>query len=286
MLSVNTSYALMVGQRSLMNAHAIINQAAERLMTGKRINRASDDPAGMVAVNEFQARAAVLNKEIENLDNRAALLGAKEGAYSVINDLLIELEGTVVEAANTGGLTEDERESLQMRTDSILEALDMVYTTSRFRGESLFTGLFTTGAGSVWVEGDQDDSTDDDPRGTQYHLANLKSGGALNLIDGDLEAAQDSIEAALSGINSTRAGIGSVLTHEIESLKQVKLVELENLMQAQSLIEDADYAKETAELVRGQILQQASIYAILFARQQPAAALQLLQSSANLITGN
>ena len=281
MLSVNTSMALMIGHRSLWNAQSIINQAAERLMTGKRINRASDDPSGLIAVNEFEAQATVLKKEIEALDQRAATFGAKEGYYSVISDLLIELDGVVVEAANTGGLTGDEREALQTRANDILDALDMVYSTARFRGQTLFEGVFTARSGRVLVDDPPGDDIDDDPGSTRYYLASLRSGGALNLIDGDLEAAQDSVQAAIKGVAGSRSGIGNQLRQD-ESMRNVKLVELENIMQAKSQIEDADFAKETAELVRGQILQQASIYAILFAQQMPNAALQLLQSSVGI----
>jgi flagellin len=290
MLSVSNNLGILIGHRGLRNAQSIINQAAERLMTGKRVNRASDDPAGMVAINEFEARTAVLKAELKSLDDREALLGAKEGAYSVINDLLLELDGLVVSAANTGAMTDEDREALQVQADSILEGLDFIYTTSRFRGESLFSGLYTTGAGRVQVDGEQDPeaSIDDDdppPDPVYAYLASLKSGGVLNLIDGDHEAAQESVQGALKAINLQRATIGDEILHSIHSDRQIRLVELENITQAQSNIEDADIAREVSELVRGQILQQASIYSILIAGQSPHAALQLLQSSVNFAAG-
>lgn len=291
MLSVSNNLGLLIGHRGLRNAQAVINQAAERLMTGKRINHASDDPAGMVAINEFEARAAVLKGELKGLDDREALLGAKEGALSVINDLLIELDGLVVSAANTGAMSDADREGLQVQADSIIEALDLVYTTARFRGEALFTGLYSTGAGRVQLNSEEDPSaglSDDEPPPDPVfaYLASLKSGGALNLIDGDHEAAQKSVEGALDSVVGLRAAIGNQINHEIQSMREVKLSELENLTQAQSQIEDADFAKEASELIRGQILQQASIYTLLIAGQSPKGALQLLEASANIAKGS
>ena len=262
MLSVSNNLGLLIGHRGLRNAQAIINQAAERLMTGKRVNRASDDPAGLVAINEFEARAAVLKGELKDLDDREALLGAKEGALSVINDLLIELDGLVVSAANTGAISDADREGLQVQADSIIEALDLIYTTARFRGEALFSGLYSTVAGRVQLNSEEDpvagpSDADPAPDPVFAYLASLKSGGVLNLIDGDHEAAQKSVEGALDSVVGLRAAIGNQINHDIQSMREVKLSELENITQAQSQIEDADFAREASELIICQFLQQA-----------------------------
>lgn len=285
MLSVVSNYGLMLGHRGLMNAQAVINQAAERLMTGKRVNRASDDPAGMVAVNEFAARIKTLEKQIDGLDFEEALLGAKEGALSVVNDLLLELDGLVVSAANTGALAEPDREGMQIQADEILKALDYVYTTAQFRGERLFDGPFTTGAGGVTVDNPADNLGDaDEPRTVRAYLASMGSGGLLNLIDGDLEAAQESVKAALGGVNGVRSAIGDRIKFGITSDRNVKLSELESLTEAKSQIEDTDIAAEMSNLIRGQFLQQAAIATMLIAQQSPNTALQLL--SANIAIAN
>lgn len=279
MLSVNTNIGLMIGQRGLINAQQAINQAAERLMTGKRINRASDDPAGMVAVNEFAARIKVLEAKIEGFNLEEARLGAKEGALSVINDLLIELDGLVVTAANTGAMADPDREALQVQADSILDALDHIYTTAEFRGERLFDGLFTTDFGKVKIETESDDLGDGSSDVVTAFLASMGNGGLLNLIDGDMEAAQKSVKAALGSVNGQRGAIGNRIKYGIQSDRNVMLIELENITQAKSNIEDADIAAEMSAMVRGQFLQQAAIYTMQIAQQSPNAALHLLSSS-------
>lgn len=283
MLSVNTSMSLMIGHRSLMSAHSIVQQAAERIMTGKRINRASDDPDGVIAVSEMDIQIATLKKDIKTLGDREGLLGAQEGALSVMGDLLLELEGLVVTAANRGGLSDEEREGLQIQADEVLQGLDHVWTTARLKGERLFEGLFTTTAGIVrYGEKESDSASGGAGDGLRAALAALGSGQALNLVDGDIEAAQESVKAAVKHVNLRREGIGNEIKNSIEPRRNAMLVELENITQAKSDIEDADIAQEMSNLIRGQILEQASIYSILMARQQPNAVLQLLQSSVQI----
>ncbi|VAX42270.1 hypothetical protein MNBD_PLANCTO03-1799, partial [hydrothermal vent metagenome] len=229
----------------------------------------------------------ILEKEIEALDFEEARLGAQEGALSVINDLLIELDGLVVSAANTGAMADPDREAMQMQADSILETLDFIYTTAQFRGERLFDGLFTTGAGKVTIEGQDDDLGDGDGGITSKtaYLASMGSGGLLNLVDGDLEAAQESVKAALGSVNGRRGAIGNRIKHGIQSDRTIKMVEMENLTQAKSNIEDTDIAAEMSNMIRGQFLQQASIYTMLIAKQTPNAALQLLSSNVAIANG-
>ncbi|QKK07313.1 MAG: flagellin [Planctomycetota bacterium] len=282
MLSISSSMSLMIGQRGLRDAQSVIAQAAERLATGKRINRAADDPSGLIASERFSAEIVRFEKKIDGLEQQRAMLGAKEGALSVVTDLLHELNGLVVSAANTGGLSTEELEAMQTDADEIIGALDMISNTATFKGVRLFSGLFSNSLGrtSVEDEGDPDDTTDDTT--LQAVLGSIRSGGALNLIDGDLEAAQKSVEGALGSISLQRGAIGSKIKNEIEPEINLLLEEIETHTDARSDLVDADIAAEMSNLIRGQLLQQASINALLAARQAPNAALQLLQSSVNL----
>lgn len=276
MLSISSTSMLMFGQRHLREAQSIINQAAERLATGKRINRAADDPAGMMAVERLDEHIIIFERKIDALAQEEALLGAKEGALSVVHDLLHELNGIVVSAANSGGLSEEELEGMQLQADDIIKALDMIANTTTFKGEKLFGSLFSTSLGrtTAFVEGGAEDDSEVDAV-----LASIRSGGVLNLIDGDLEAAQESVESAIGSISARRGAIGTRIKHGIEPERDLLLQELETHAQARSDIEDADIAVEMSNLVRGQLLQQATIGALLIARQMPNAALQLLQGS-------
>ncbi|MBK7403732.1 MAG: flagellin [Phycisphaerales bacterium] len=271
-LSSNFSFA----QRGLRDAQSIIQSAAERLSTGRRINRASDDPSGLAAADQLTSRIESIKHQINNFDQEEAHLGAKEGALSVVSGLLSELNGVVVTAANRGALAPPELDGLQSQADSIIEALDFISNTATFKGEKLFEGLLSTSLGrtSATVRGQEDDA-----KMVDAVLASMHSGGVMNLLNGDLEAAQRSVEGAIDSVSGTRAAIGSRITDQIQHERDALLSELENSESARSQIVDADVAQEMANLVRGQILQQASISALLIARQSPKVALQLLSTN-------
>ena len=179
----------------LTRMSAVMNTSMERLATGKRINRASDDPAGMVAAESMTAEQKSLQAQIEALDREEYRTGAREGAASVVSDLLVDLNGLALAASNTGGTTEAEREAMQLQADSILQTIDHISNTTRFNGEQVINGYTARAMGHVSADQQGPDGTT-----ASYSLADLARGGRLNLIDGDFELAQKSIEAAISGM--------------------------------------------------------------------------------------
>lgn len=269
---------------SLRNEHALgrashaIHTSLERLATGKRINRASDDPAGMIASEDLRASERSIQRRIADLNQEDAFLGAREGAQSVLSDMLIELKGLVVSAANRDGLSDSERQGLQDQASSIIQTIDGLSNTTTFKHEQILQGFHSTllGARPSTISA-ANHRTDD----SALTLADLQRGGRLNLLDGDLETAQQVVELAAGQVNSSRAAMGAraqSIQHEIGALQ----TELENTSAARSQIEDADFAKETAELVRNQVLQDAAVFsASLLHEQMRTLTEQLLKGAAD-----
>lgn len=269
MISFATNVLANASLRSLATAQRAIATSLERLSTGKQINRASDDPAGSVAVDHMSARLREIEKEVEGQESRQRYYGARDGGEAALSELVSRLDSLVVRAANKGGMSLDERESLQTEADGILKALDTVSTTTVFNGNQILSQWHSTRLG---VSADSD-SPDD---GAQTSLADFKRGGRFNLIDGDLEKGQTTVRAAESELSRSRAQIGASLRasdSEIATLQS----EFESLSGERSRIQDTDVAKETAALVRAQVLQQAAIMmAKLAAGSQSSTALMLL----------
>ena len=266
----------MLSQRGLRDATVIIQKAAERLATGSKINRASDNPAGMIAVSKLDLRIKELDKKITLLGMEEARLGAKDGALSVVSGMLEELNGIVVSAANTAGLSQEEKQALQTQADSILQGMDFIANTTVFKGEKLFDSLFSTSLGKVDYKKEGKEGKEETASTT---LAGLGSGGGLNLIDGDLEAAQKSVKSALNSILGSQGAIGNRIKNGIEPMRQVYLSEIEASQSVRSDIADTDIAAEMSNLVRGQILQQASIFGLLSAQNNSKQSLALLQNA-------
>ena len=255
----------------MASADRAINQALERLSTGKRINRASDDPSGFQVADKLKVDQIVLRKSIKGAEIRNTMLAAKDGAMSVIGDMAIELQGIVVRAANRDGLGDGELEGLQIEADSILNAMDYFSSTSEFKGELLLQGF---DARSLGLRGDGQDSGGGPGTGTDGEDAQPPA-QFFDLINGDLEAIQDAVDGAAKRVSTTRALAGTQMQTNESDIRRM-LGELEAKTGALSQIEDADYAAEISNLVRGQILKQSSMQGLLINRAQAGTVLNLL----------
>ncbi|MCB9838266.1 MAG: hypothetical protein H6813_02915 [Phycisphaeraceae bacterium] len=284
-LSVRTNIPNLRAQHALGRAQGIVAQAAERLATGKRINRAADDPSGLIAADNLASERQELNGRISSSERQLHLLGAREGALSVIEDLFHELNGLALEAANGDALGEEEKRGLQIQAEAIYNTIDHLVQTASFNGKRILaeSTLVTTGS-TARVEAGLDISklgvvtreTQTDSGETQTTTYSLKDlFGALNFVDGDVEKAAESIGSALDTITGLRAGNG-VKIQQIERDVRVWGNRLNEVTDAESKIRDADFARETTELIRGQLLEQAAIEMLKVSAEIPKAALALL----------
>jgi len=252
------------GLRAMQHAGKLLSGSLERLSTGKRINRASDDPSGIVVVDDFKVEQRQIEKKIDSLSREQYRLSAFDGAHSVVNDLLIDLNATVVSAANRDALSKEEIEGLQLEADSIIQTINYLSGSTRFNGELVLRG---SGAGDAGRQTTNVEREGGKIESVTYSLQSLASGGTLNLIDGDLEKAQEIAKSALAGSSGLRAAYGArskSIDNEIDELQ----IRFENISAARSKIEDTDYASETANLVRAQVLQSAAQYTVQIAQQQ------------------
>ena len=229
----------------------------ERLATGKQINRASDDPAGMITSVDLKVRERQIHEEVKGLDRSSAYYAAREGAASVTGDLMIELKGLVIRGANRSAMTEDERNAIQDDVDSIIETVDFLANSTTFNGQQIIDGLNSGTLGAGYVGG-QDVS-----------LRSLRRGGVASLLSGDLEIADGIAERAVSQVSDMRAGLGRIMQANDRS-KNILLGELESVGGARSAIEDTDFARETSDLIRNKALQDAAAFTEQFAADQRA----------------
>ncbi|MEM1330310.1 MAG: flagellin [Planctomycetota bacterium] len=267
-LSVGLNPMDTLAMRQIRDAQAQKAQSLTRLATGQRINRAADDPSGMMFVTKADAELASIDSRIKAMERNNLRLAAQEGALSVVSDLALELEGLVVQAANDGGLGDGEKESIQVQIDGILKALTSLSATQQYNGEQILSNYGPTNLGVVT-------KTDEDGNKVRYSLADMVTGGALD-AEGDQELAQDVVESAVAQLSGQRAAIGTRINQN-ESLIRVEMVAFEEQMRARSLEQDTDFAQETSNLARAQILEQTSIVAAQVARQQAESVLALLE---------
>lgn len=268
------------GLANLRKAQDAIHTAAERIATGKRINRGKDDPSGLIAAESLAARQRDLAGQIKAAERASDILNVAEGSLAVIQDLLVNLNGLAVAAANTGALSAAEKASNQLEADSILQALDYIASTTTFNndrilahgvnlviGDSSFTfaGINVAGLGLINAQITRPGPNPGDPDITEhasFTLKDIAAGGALNFITGNTEIAQKVVASAITSVSGLRAQVGAYQRFTLGAHVNAKSAELENTAAAESSIRDADIAQEIVDLFRARILEQTSLSAI------------------------
>ena len=257
-----------------LNQHrSDIAQSLQRLSTGKQINRASDDPSGLIVSTKLQASKLSIERRLTSFQRESSSLGAQEGGLSVLSELLIDLNAITVSAASTATTTQQEQDANTNNANSIITTINHIAGSTTFQGSNILSGFAAANLGSLMVE--TTDPETGDPTMTEMTLADLPQ-----LLETNPEAAQDLAEQAASKITDRRGAIGNRI-NAIESESRVLESELTNTAEALSGIEDTDYAIESAKLVRAQILEQATTQSMVIQRKQVESMLDLLTSSTN-----
>jgi len=140
MTRVNTNVLSLVAQRNLIAAGTAMSRSLERLSTGYRINRASDDPSGLVASERLRSEIVALDTAIGNATRAANIVGTAEGGLQEIGGLLLDIQGYVDEAANSGGMTDEEIAANQMLIDEAVASINRIAANTQFNGRKLLDG--------------------------------------------------------------------------------------------------------------------------------------------------
>lgn len=275
-----SSFNTAASNRFMEIATAMQTRALERLATGLRINRGADDPAGLITSEELRAQLAQLDAESRALTRAEHIAATADGALGEISDLLVEAEGLAVAAANTGGMSEGEREAYQMQLDSTLQSVQRIASTTTFNGTALLDGAFSMSIGEAEVSVDSANPSDigqvTGSSGESFTLADTASGRPINLLSGNLEFAQMSIRGAQSQITASRGRLGAFVRNTVEPAWNATRVAFENTATANSVIRDAHFAQENSNLVRGGILASASMSALGLGQARATSVLTLL----------
>lgn len=184
MSRINTNIQSVLAGRVLGLNNRSLSTSLERLSTGLRVNRGSDDPAGLIASENLRAERASLGAAVNNAERAERVVSIAEGGLQEISSLLTELQGLITSSANTAGLSEQERAANQLQIDSILESIDRLAESTSFQGAKLLNGNLGFQASSVSAA----------VADFRIHNAKLKPGEALGV---DVAVTQSAQQGAL-----------------------------------------------------------------------------------------
>lgn len=263
MISAISNVSVLTAGNALNRTVREQNNVFMRLATGRRINSGKDDPAGLISSEQLAAEIKALEAETQNLRRSDSNARITDGHVGELSSLYNELNGLVVAASNTAGLTDGEQQAYQMQIDSVVGSIQ------RITGDAMgsLDGIVMPDGGNATVEGQLS--------GASTSIASLVSGGANSLASGNFDAAQTAVLAAISDVATARGTIGAYQRYTIQPGINNANIAIENLSDARSRIADTNFAVETSNLSRLEILTKSGMKVLKIAQQQTAQILDL-----------
>ncbi len=271
-LSMHTNYASLVTQNTLSSNNELLTTAMERLSTGLRINSASDDAAGLTIANKLEAQTRGMSVAMRNSQDAISMLQTADGALEELTNIAYRMKDLATQAANgTNGATE-------------LGALDAEYQELETEATRILTQT-TYGAGQTLLQGGKMDGAVTFQIGASAtEVLTVDISGDLGNIDftttGDLTTAGageiTTVDALFDTINTVRSTLGANinrLDHTINNLANIS----ENTAAAKGRITDADFAVESSNMTKNQMLMQAGTTVLSQTNQLPSMAMSLLR---------
>ncbi len=273
-LFVNTNVSSLNATRQLFTSNNNLSTAFERLSSGLRINSAKDDAAGLQISNRLSTQILGLDQAVRNANDGISLAQTIEGALAETTSALQRIRVLAVQSQN-GINSSSDRVALQKEVTALKDEMSRIASTSQFGGVNVLDGLFSSSF-LVGANAGQTISVNVERSGG-YGASGLSVAGTSVLTEAQASATLTAASQAISIVDAQRADLGAIQNRFQSTIRNLSNIS-ENVSAARSRIRDTDFAVETANLTRFQIMQQASITVLGQANQRPQAALQLLQS--------
>lgn len=284
-ISLGSNIASIQAQRHLGNATGALTGVYEKLSSGQRINKASDDAAGLAIADSLRADGRVATVAIRNANDGISTIAIADSALGEIGNVLSRLAELSEQSAN-GVFSSQQRSALSNEFTALASEIERIALTTKFNGVTLLSG---TGSLVLQVGFNSASTSQISYTGVQGTLAALGLAGAgssaltfsINAAS-DIKAqsaarlALDAVGAAIQSLAATRGILGATQSRLQVSISNLAVAR-ENFAAAESRIRDVDVAAEAAELTRLNILQQAGASILAQANQQPTLALSLLR---------
>jgi flagellin len=261
----------------LSNTNSAVSSSLTKLSSGLKINSAADDPAGYAVANSFAAKIAAMNVASQNASEAQSMLQTADGAYSQINDILVQMKSLATEAASGQTDTAD----LTGEFSSLQKEITTIANSTTYGTTNLIDGTASTTATGVTFQVGATNSTVN-----QLSISFNGATAACLSVDASsigisslasAQTAMTAIDSALTSINAYMADVGATqnqLQYTINNLT----TSVQNYTSSQSTIEDVNMATEVSSYTKNQILQQSAMAMLAQANAEPQNVLKLLQN--------
>ncbi len=255
---INNNISAINTRNQLFNTNAASSKSMEKLSSGKRINRAADDAAGLSISEKMRAQIRGLNQAARNAQDGISLIQTAEGALDEVSNMLVRLKELAVQKAN-GTYNDEDIENLELEMNSLGDEIDNIFENTKFNGSEVLTS-------SVGIVISDDGST-------TLTIEATATAGITGLGSGSNVTA---VEDAIESVNKARATYGAKQNRLESTVRNLKTTS-ENLQAAESRIRDTDMAEEMSTFTKNNILVQAGTAMLAQANMAPQSVLSLLR---------
>lgn len=275
---INTNLASINSQRMLDRTQTDLKTSMERLSSGLRVNSAKDDAAGLAIANRMASQIGGMAVAIRNANDGISLAQNAESAMGVLTNTMQRMRDLAVQSANDGSVTGADRDKLNEEFKQLNSELTRIITSTEFNGKKIINGSL---AGGVAMQVGANTASDNRIAISVANLASVITSVTIASIGSGAtavgaRAAIDAIDNAIKAVDTSRAKLGAIQNRFTTTISNLQS-SIENQSAAKSRITDADFAMETANLSRNQILQQAGTAMLAQANQSTQSVLKLLQ---------
>jgi len=277
MAVINTNTAALRAQNASRLGADMQETATERLSTGKRINSAKDDAAGLAISTSMTAQIRGMNQGIRNANDGISLAQTADGALAEVTNVMQRVRELAVQS-KSGTYSDDDRKNIQSEVTELAAQAKSIITDTKFNGVALFNSTSTasaSGAGFTIQVGANSGDTVAIGK-PQVDVTKFDATGFAVTDVTKATTTMTNVDAALKQVNTARASLGASQSR-LESIVNVKSASVTNLSDARSRIEDTDYSTESTNLAKAGILAQASTAMLAQANQSQQGVLSLLR---------
>ena len=272
---INTNVKSMVAQNAMTVNNRALSKTMEQLSTGKRINAAADDAAGLAIANRMTAQIKALDQSVRNANDGISMMQTAEGATKEITTMLQRMRELSVQAANDS-YSADDRTAIAGEMTQLTSEITRIASNTQWNGMSVLSGgtAYSTMTFQVGTEGD---ATSAITVGFTAMSAGALTISALSVSTSvEAQASIELLDTAITAVDTFRSDLGARINRLTSSADNLANIAL-NTSASRSQIEDTDYAKATTELAKSQIIQQAATAMLTQANQSPQSVLSLLK---------
>jgi flagellin len=273
MTVINSNTAALRATNASTMANKSLSTAMERLSTGKRINSAKDDAAGLAIAASMTSQIRGMSQGIRNANDGISMAQTAEGALDEVTNMLQRMRELTVQAGN-GTYGASDLTNIKSEMDALAGQIDKVMTNTSFNGVALFPA--TASSKSIQAGAEGADAITLTLQAPTLTTAVASGASAINVTTAtNWTTSIDAFDTAITNVATSRAGLGAI-QNRLESAVNNMTTNMTNLTDAKSRIEDADFSTETTALAKAQILSQASTAMLAQANQSQQGVLKLL----------